>query len=301
MFHNELCSYEAVTKFGSIVVPIVFTIVVLLSLIGNILVLVILGLYENLKSLTNIFILNLALSDLIFTLGLPFCVSYYIWSWTFGDFMCKAMNFIFSAGFYSSTVFLMLMSIQRYLAVVHPLSDWNKRQRFAAILILAWTFSFAAALPDLLFSKVKVNSALSKNHYCEFNNIKAGAVFTYQQNILFVVAFSVMGFCYIRIIQTILRSQTNNRHRTRRLIFCIVVVFFVGWAPYNIVIFLRTYTDHRIKSLTECDVSSPLEYVFYVCKLLAFSHCFINPVLYVFVGVKFRNHLRKLLQKIFQS
>ncbi|KAL6483562.1 hypothetical protein MHYP_G00084340 [Metynnis hypsauchen] len=131
-----------------------FTIVVLLSLIGNILVLVILGLCENFKSLTNIFILNLALSDLIFTLGLPFWACSYIWSWTFGDFMCKGVNFVFSTGFYSSIVFLVLMSFQRCVAVLHPLSDWNSSQSFVVILILAWMFSFSAALPELLYSKV---------------------------------------------------------------------------------------------------------------------------------------------------
>ncbi|KAI4888234.1 hypothetical protein NFI96_027964, partial [Prochilodus magdalenae] len=96
------------------------------GLFGNVLVLLILGLYENLRSLTNIFILNLAVSDLIFTLGLPFWVCYYIWSWTFGDFMCQAVKFVPSVGFYSSTVFLMLMTIQRYVAAVHPQSVWNR-------------------------------------------------------------------------------------------------------------------------------------------------------------------------------
>ncbi|KAL6483563.1 hypothetical protein MHYP_G00084350 [Metynnis hypsauchen] len=112
------CQNEALIKAVSIVVPIFFTIVVLLSLIGNVLVLVMFRLFENLKSLTNIFILNLALSDLIFTLGLPFWACSYIWSWTFGDFMCKSVNFISSTGFHSSIVFLMLMSIECYVAVV---------------------------------------------------------------------------------------------------------------------------------------------------------------------------------------
>ncbi|KAK3518417.1 hypothetical protein QTP70_000600 [Hemibagrus guttatus] len=58
---------------------------VLLNLIGNILVLVTLAYYENVKSLTNIFILNLAVSDLLFTVGLPFWACYYIWGWTLGD------------------------------------------------------------------------------------------------------------------------------------------------------------------------------------------------------------------------
>ncbi|XP_035377049.1 chemokine XC receptor 1-like isoform X2 [Electrophorus electricus] len=298
---DGMCYKETVVKVGSITVPIFFSIVVLLSLLGNILVLVILGLYESLRSLTNIFILNLALSDLMFTFGLPFWACYYIWGWTLGDAACKTVNFVFSAGFYSSIVFLMLMTVQRYMAVVHPLSDWEKGQGFAVTPIIAWVVSIFAALPAILRSGVMPDPADSQKLYCEYNNITAYFIVIYQQNIFFVVAFSVMSFCYIRILQTILKSRTNKKNRTVRLIFCIVAVFFVGWAPYNVVIFLRSLTYHQIEPFTECDVTHHLDYALYVCQLLAFSHCCLNPVFYVFVGVKFREHLNAILQKIFQE
>uniref|UniRef100_A0AAR2KJX7 G-protein coupled receptors family 1 profile domain-containing protein n=2 Tax=Pygocentrus nattereri TaxID=42514 RepID=A0AAR2KJX7_PYGNA len=294
-----LCQNEALIKAVSTDFPIVLTIVVLLSLIGNVLVLVMFGLFENLKSLTNIFILNLALSDLIFTLGLPFWACYLMWSWTFGDFMCKSVNFIFSAGFHSSIVFLMLMSIERYVAVAHPRSDWNRWQGFV-FPVITWVFSFAAASPELLYSEVTPDPKDSKKRYCTYYSTEAIIGVTYQQNILFVVAFSVVGFCYIRIILTIPKSQRNNRNRTRRLIFSIVVLFFICWAPYNIVMFLNTLHFHQIDIFTSCDAFIHLDSALYVCKVLACSHCCLNPVLYVFVDVKFRNNLRMLLQKMFR-
>uniref|UniRef100_A0A8C2F710 Chemokine (C motif) receptor 1a, duplicate 1 n=1 Tax=Cyprinus carpio TaxID=7962 RepID=A0A8C2F710_CYPCA len=104
-YNDELCHKEVVVKVGSFVIPIFFTAVIVLSCIGNILVLVILALYESLKSLTNVFILNLAVSDLLFTFGLPFWASYYIWGWIFGDVGCKAVKFFFYVGFYSSVLF----------------------------------------------------------------------------------------------------------------------------------------------------------------------------------------------------
>ncbi|XP_026776721.1 chemokine XC receptor 1-like [Pangasianodon hypophthalmus] len=296
-----LCRKEAVAKVGSIVVPLFFSIVVLLSLIGNLLVLVILGIYENLKSLTNVFILNLAVSDLLFTVGLPFWACYYIWGWTLGDPACKAVNFFFYAGFYSSIVFLVLMTIQRYMAVVHPLSDWERGQGFALIPIIAWVVSIAAALPAPLYSSVQDDPEDSLKHYCEHNITAAYLTITYEQNCFFVCAFLIMGFCYVRILQTIFKTRTNKRHRSIRLVFCIVVVFYFGWAPYNLVIFLQTFTHHGIEFFTRCNVTHHLDYTEYVCKLLAFSHCCLNPVFYVFVGVKFRNHLKGILQKIFQT
>ncbi|KAI4888233.1 hypothetical protein NFI96_027963, partial [Prochilodus magdalenae] len=296
-YDDEICHKESVAKVGSIVVPIFFTVVVLLSLVGNVLVLLILGLYENLRSLTNIFLFNLAVSDLIFTLGLPFWACYYIWSWTFGNFMCKTVNFVFSVGFYSSTVFLIMMTIQSYAAVVHPQSVWKRLQRFA--LPIAWVFSFAAALPASLYSEVMADPADPNKHHCEYNSMKTTVGVTYQQNAFFIIAFLVMGFCSIRFLQGIIRLRTNNRDRAIRLISCVVLVFFVSWAPYNIVMFLQTLTFHQIEPFTDCDVTNRLEYVFYVCRLLAYFHCCVNPVLYVFVGVKFKNHLRTFLRKVF--
>ncbi|XP_036455121.1 chemokine XC receptor 1-like [Colossoma macropomum] len=295
----SFCLKETVAQVGSTAVPLLFSIVVLLSLVGNILVLVILGLYENLRSLTNIFILSLALSDLMFTLGLPFWSSQYIWGWTFGDAVCKGISFVFSAGYYSRIVFLMLMTIQCYVAVVHPLSDCERGQRVAAVPILAWVVSFGAAMPALLYSEVMGDPVDYNVFYCVFDSMAASVNATYQQNIFFVVAFLVVAFCYIRILQTICRR--NKRHRTIRLIFCIAGMFFVGWAPYNIVIFLHTLTEHEVEPFTDCDVSTYLDYALYVCQLLAFSNCCLNPVCYVIVSVQFRNHFKMVLRKIFRS
>ncbi|XP_062872155.1 chemokine XC receptor 1-like [Trichomycterus rosablanca] len=294
---DDLCEKEYVARIGSIAVPIFYSIVVILSLVGNVLVLVIISLYETLKSLTNIFILNLALSDLLFTLGLPFWGCYYIWGWTLGEVACKAVSFIFSAGFYSSIMFLVLMTIQRYMAVVHPLSGWEKGEHVALILIATWVVSISAALPALILSSVMSDQG---KLYCELESTEAYLAVTYEQNVFFICAFMVMSFCYIKILQTVFKSRTNKRHRTIRLIFCLVAVFFVGWAPYNLVIFLKTFTYHQIPFFTDCDVTHHLDYALYVCQLLAFSHCCLNPVFYVFVGVKFRNHLKVILQKIFQ-
>ncbi|XP_066528747.1 chemokine XC receptor 1-like [Hoplias malabaricus] len=297
---SDFCSREYVARVGSIAIPIFFTIVVILSLIGNVMVLVILALYESLKSFTNLFILNLAVSDLMFTLGLPFWACDYTWGWIFGDAVCKGVNFVFFIGFYSSILFLMLMTIQRYVAVVYPLSDWETCQKFTFVPVLAWVVSAAAAIPALMQSSVMSDLDDPTLLRCEPNSESGILVLTYLQNFFFVSAFVVMGFCYIRILQTVFGIQAQRRHRNIKLIFCIVVVFFVSWAPYNVVIFLQSLSRHGIEALLDCNVSDHLDYALYVFKFLAFSHCCLNPVFYAFVDVKFRNHLKMILQKVFQ-
>ncbi|XP_036378455.1 chemokine (C motif) receptor 1a, duplicate 1 [Megalops cyprinoides] len=301
-YGDEMCNKSGVIKFGSIATPIFFSVVIALSLVGNILVLAILALYENLRSLTNTFILNLALSDLVFTFGLPFWAFYHMWGWTLGEHACKAVNFIFFTGFYSSIVFLTMMTIHRYLAVVHPLSDFglNKCCYGITTSIVIWIMSFLAAVPALLFSEVQKDDHDPSVLRCEYRDKTWKIVGMYIQNVFFVLAFSVIAFCYIRILVTILRSRSHSRFRTVKLIFVIVVVFFVGWAPYNATVFLKSLTELSVNAFTDCSVSTGVDYSFSVCRLIAFSHCCLNPVFYVFVGVKFRNHLKMILHRVLQ-
>ncbi|KAF7696239.1 hypothetical protein HF521_006333 [Silurus meridionalis] len=134
-----------------ITIPIILSIFGLLSLIGNILV----SVYTRLQSLTSIFILNLALSDLLLTIRLPFWVSDYIWRLDLGDSVCKVYNFLSSAGFYSSMLFLVLMSIQRYMIVVHSLSGLKEGHIVTDVLTCVWVMSVLAALPITMHFKAQ--------------------------------------------------------------------------------------------------------------------------------------------------
>ncbi|XP_053287325.1 chemokine (C motif) receptor 1a, duplicate 1 [Pleuronectes platessa] len=299
---DVLCEKDDVVAFGSYVVPVFLSVVITLSLIGNILVLVILALYENLKSLTNIFILNLAISDLIFTTGLPFWAIYHIWGWIFSNILCKIVTFVFFIGFYSSILFLTIMTIYRYLAVVHPLSDLRIQKLTTGIFLslLMWMISIGAAIPSLLYSSViSIPHKDKHSRGCEYESTLWKSIAVSQQNIFFLVAFVVIGFCYIRILGKISQTRSHTKNRAVKLVLCIVAVFFIGWVPYNLVIFLRTLDDNLVPPFDDCEFSIQLDYAFHVCRLIAFSHCCLNPVFYVFVGVKFRSHLKSMLQQIF--
>ncbi|XP_049910651.1 chemokine (C motif) receptor 1a, duplicate 1 [Epinephelus moara] len=301
-YEDEVCEKAEVVKFGSIFIPVFFFVVIMLSLIGNILVLVILAMYENLKSLTNTFILNLAISDLVFTIGLPFWAIYHIWGWLFSEALCKIVTFVFFTGFYSSILFLTIMTIYRYLAVVHPLSGLSTPKLSTGIFVsfLLWIISIGAAMPSLLHSSlVSIPHNGSHSLGCEYDSTLWKNISISQQNIFFLVAFTVMAFCYIQILRRITRTRSHTKNRAVKLVFCIVAVFFLGWVPYNVVIFLRIMADNLVAPFDDCDASIDLDYAFYVCRLIAFSHCCLNPVFYAFVGVKFRSHLKSLLQRMF--
>ncbi|KAI4878307.1 hypothetical protein NFI96_019294 [Prochilodus magdalenae] len=301
-YEDETCNKTKVVQFGAIVTPLFFTVVVLFSLVGNVLVLWVLLRYEDLRSLTNAFLFNLAVSDLLFTAGLPFWASYHVTGgWTFGGPACKVVSFIFFVGFYSSAISITMMTVHRYMAVVHPLSViWNRRTHHCvSIPVVIWILSFGAACPHAIFTRT-TSQHLNNGSllYCDYDDINWKLAGIYQQNCFFLVSFFIITFCYTQILRQLCRPTAHPRHKTVRLIFCIVVVFFIGWAPYNVTIFLDSLISWNVSPFNECPISTSIDYTFYVSRLVAFSHCCLNPVFYGFIGIKFRSHLKNMLRTI---
>lgn len=282
---DEMCED---LQFTGVINPVFFSVVVFFSLLCNILVMVLLAKYENLRSLTNALILNLAVSDLIFTIGLPFWAYYHMHGWTLGQNACKIVSFIFYVGFYSNGIVLIMMTIHRYVLVVRPLSDFVTSRGFVGVLasVFIWSLGPLAASPALIFVQVDDDTCEYVDKYWKNFGI-------YQQNVMFLVTVVVFCFCYTQILCRLLRSPAQRRqHRTLKLISTLVLVFFIGWAPYNVLIFLWSVGSvHK-----DCESYTRWGYAFYVSRLVAYSHCCLNPVFYVFVGVKFKNHLKRMLR-----
>ncbi|KAM4821265.1 chemokine XC receptor 1 [Thomomys bottae] len=274
-------------------VTILYPLVLLFSLMGNSLVVWVLVKYENLEAFTNIFILNLCVSDLLFSCLLPFWISAHHLGWTLGDFACKLLNMAFSVSLYSSIFFLTIMTIHRYLSVIRPLSTLGIQTLHCRVLVIVtvWTTSILSSIPDAMFHKVSASK-------CDYSTTQAFIASVYQHNVFFLLSLGIVLFCNMQILKTLFQSRSKQRHRTLRLISTIVVIFFLSWVPYNLVLFLQTLLKMEI--LQGCEISQHLDLAMIVCRNLAFSQCCFNPVLYVFVGVKFRRHLKRLFRQIWQ-
>ncbi|XP_053499552.1 chemokine XC receptor 1-like [Ictalurus furcatus] len=186
-------------------------------------------------------------------------------------------------------VFLVLMSIQRYMAIVHPLSRWKKGRCFTCVVICAWVVSILAALPDTVHAVTYPDSGV-----CTYSSITALVAIKYEYIIVFVCAFLVMAFCYIRILQTIFKSPTNRRHRTTGLAFFLVATFFICWAPFTIMSFLETLTQQQTWF-----PSQVLKYIYaiYICKLLSLIQCCLNPMIYGLFGLIFRKTVLEIFRR----
>ncbi|NXA48114.1 XCR1 protein, partial [Nothocercus julius] len=288
---SNVCDKGNYFVFYTHLTTILYTLAFLLSLLGNTLVLWILFKYENLTSLTNVFIMNLCVSDLVFSCMLPFWVVDQSFGWIFGEFLCRAVNAVFSTGYYSGVFFLTLMTILRYLSVVNPLSTLRAQTQCCGFLVslAIWTCSILIVVPEVIHTTVQESVDGMKT--CDYTEWKWKKVDIYQRNILFLISFAVIVFCYVKILIILLGAKSRRKHRTVKLILIIVVAFFLSWAPYNILSFLTTFPSPT------CQYEKDSKLAFHISRKIAFSHCCLNPVLYVFVGVKFKRHLLRLFSQ----
>ncbi|XP_018954281.1 chemokine XC receptor 1-like [Cyprinus carpio] len=253
-----------------------------LSILGNGFLVCALTCYEGLNGATNLFMFCLALFDLLFTLTLPFWCVELLHHWVFGDVACKIMTGAYFVGIYGSLILLTAMTLDHFVVVVFR-SYWltrSQRLKFSKVACIgAWIISLIACRRDLTAANINTYSCESTSMYDE------KAVYYAQLILLFVVPFAIIAFCYTKILLTLMSMSTRQKCRTVILVLCIVIAFFIFWGPYHIIIVLMSIYD-----FDPCE-HYQLHVAYIICRILAFSHCCMNPALYILIG-KYRNLYR---------
>uniref|UniRef100_A0A3B4FUV9 C-C chemokine receptor type 2-like n=2 Tax=Pundamilia nyererei TaxID=303518 RepID=A0A3B4FUV9_9CICH len=290
-----------VKDFNKVFLTTLYSLVFIMGFIGNGLVVCVLVKHRNQCNLTDICLFNLALSDLLFVFTLPFFSHYVrVGQWTFGDFMCRLISGSHHIGFFSSIFFMVVMTLDRYMIIVHAHRVARYRTKRASIIltVLVWMLSLFVSLPDFIFRKAKEQE--SQGVECDYpEESKVWERYDlFTTNVLgLVIPVLVMAGCYSRIIPTLMSMRTAKKHRIVKLIICIVVVFFLLWAPYNISLFLKFFLEKEI-ILNDKVLDENIRLSITVTEALAYTHCCLNPIIYAFVGEKFMRRALQLLKKL---
>lgn len=293
-----------------ILVPIVYGSIFVIGIVGNGMVVAVIYCYMKLKTVANIFVLNLAVSDLTFLITLPMWATstakrYY---WPFGEFLCKASAGLVIFNLYTSIFFLMALSIDRYLAIVHPVQSRRFRTVvYARVTCVAiWLFAFALSLPTALTRDVhnisNLNGTVCGSLHNNIESLKELllAVGLMKSLLGFLVPFIVIISCYCLIgrallsARTIQKSSRSRDDEVLRMLAATVLAFFLCWAPHQVFHLMQVFTQ-----LTKAENCPLLEIIdtampFTIC-ISYFNSC-VNPIVYGFVGRNFRKNLVRLLR-----
>ncbi|MGH0129243.1 UNVERIFIED_CONTAM: hypothetical protein FKN15_024703 [Acipenser sinensis] len=242
-----------------------------------------------------IYIISLALADLLYLITIPFIVcTYFMKVWYFGDIGCRILFSLDFLTMHASIFTLTIMSTERYFAVLKPLDTVKRSKSYRkAIALLVWAASFLLTLPMIITIQLVQIGDKSICHPT-WNPLSYKIYITILFCTSIVAPGVIIGYLYIRLARTYWISQTATFKQTKRLpnqkvlylIFTIVLVFWACFLPFWIWQLIdQFYESFPVSSKAKRNIN-------YLTTCLTYSNSCINPFLYTLLTKNYKEYLR---------
>ncbi|XP_059198927.1 chemerin-like receptor 2 [Centropristis striata] len=288
-----------------IISVVIYIISFVLGLIGNGTVIWVTG-FKSKKTVNSVWLLNLALADFVFVLSLPFYIDYILrdFHWDFGVVMCKLNSFVSVMNMYASVLFLTVLSIDRYVSLIHL--NWCQKyrtiERAWIVCGCIWVLAAATSCPALIF---RDTMRLHDKVVC-FNNFHTQDGHTAaMRHIMIVVIRTTVGFLLpftaISVTGILLSIKVKRSGGSVRLssfsktVSAVILAFFLCWAPFH------TFSLMELSIHSSVYLHHILKAGFPLATSLGFFNSCINPLLYMLLGKKVRHILKRACLDITKS
>ncbi|KAM3830437.1 melanin-concentrating hormone receptor 1-like [Vipera latastei] len=266
----------------SLVLPIIYAFICASGVLANGLVIsVVLGCKP--KVVSDIYILNLAVADLLFLLGMPLIIHQLLQErgWVFGDFLCWAATTIDLNNQFSSVAILTLLCIDRYVAVVYSSTIGQRRtlRCTAMINVGIWVGSLILATPAMLYTRIFWDN---KTEICLIDLPGPRSIYwytLYQSLVAFLLPLLVITVLYsltlhhlFRAMHRVHRKASARSRKVTRMALTIIVAFFICWTPYHVL---------QLVNLTATP-SATFFYLYQATICLSYAHSCVSPILVIF-------------------
>ncbi|KAL5016445.1 hypothetical protein ScPMuIL_006034, partial [Solemya velum] len=299
------------------VLIVVYSITFLVGVSGNFLVCFALWRNRTMRTVTNIFIVNLALSDLTIILVClpPTLVADVTESWFMGQVMCKIVLYLMNVSVSVSVLTLGAISVERWYAICHPLQFKSTVHRARVIMIIIWLVAGCLAVPELVVGDIiravpaHITHLLISCRPGWDRNSQACYQFVLIA-VLYVIPLVLMAWMYAQIVVVLRRKdipgatmtstrpmiggkiftreeQIVSRNKAARMLITVVVVFAVCHFPvhlFNILRYTGALNDGNGKAISIMAL---------IVHWLPYYNSSINPVIYNFMSAKFRKEFRR--------
>ncbi|XP_007578985.1 B2 bradykinin receptor-like [Poecilia formosa] len=302
--NSNNCSHESV-DWSFTYVPAYILSISVLGIVFNFFVLMVFILHKKPCTVAEIYLSNLAAADLFLVSFLPFWAvsAWNKFDWILGLAMCKIVKVSILMNVYCSIYFLVLVSIDRYLAVVHPLSHGGMRRPKCAKIScgVVWILGLILSVPRLINTKLKHEDVKNKTACHEADPTISKTTELMILVLGFFIPISIISFCTVNILKA-LRNRSIQRVKTRKtdhkadtLVLVVLLAFLICWVPFH----LREVPTwlHKAGILTDCTSKEIQHFCGQIFTYLAFFNSVLNPILYVIVGRNFRDKLKELFKQ----
>ncbi|XP_012578176.1 PREDICTED: histamine H2 receptor isoform X1 [Condylura cristata] len=286
-----------------ITVSVVLTVLILITIAGNVVVCLAVGLNRRLRSLTNCFIVSLAVTDLLLgLLVLPFSAFYQLsCRWSFGKVFCDIYTSLDVMLCTASILNLFMISLDRYCAVTDPLRYpvLITPLRVAVSLVLIWVISITLSFLSIHLGWNSRNETSMVTHTVPKCKVQVNLVYGLVDGLVtFYLPLLVMCITYYRIFK-IARDQakrihhvsswkaaTVREHKATVTLAAVMGAFIVCWFPYFTVFVYRGLRgDDAINEVFEA-----------IVLWLGYANSALNPILYAALNRDFRTAYQQLFR-----
>ncbi|KAG8438964.1 hypothetical protein GDO86_005229 [Hymenochirus boettgeri] len=274
-----------------------YSLIILLGLVGNSLVIYMIVKYKNMRTVTNFFIANLAVADLMVdSLCLPFTLVYTLTDeWKFGPVLCHLIPYAQAMSVSVSTITLMVIALDRYWCIIFHLSSRISKNLSFIIISITWIAAAILAIPMAIFREYRYEDFLAiklKIAVCseKWADKRDATMYSLSMLILqYALPLSVICYAYVRIwfklknhVSPTPRSENQQRRKnTTKMLVMMVVVFAVCWLPFHI--YQLAFDLEWTLTVHENNLLYTIFHVIAMCST------FVNPFLYGWMNKNYRH------------
>lgn len=288
---------------SNMVFMMLYAVVCIIGLMGNTLVIYVVLRFSNMQTVTNMYILNLAIADECFLIGIPFLIAtMHMGDWIFGRVICKAFMVSTSITQFTSSIFLLIMSADRYIAICHHISSPKYRTPLVSRIVsmIAWVTSALIMLPIMLYGNIveKYNGGFTCNvlwpeshgHLPGFSFTIYSLVLGFAAPLCFIMTFYCMVIKKLRNVAkktNKVKGKRRSHRKVTKLVLTVITVYILCWLPYWISQVALISTPEKMCS-TRLEVT-----IFLLVGCLGYSNSAINPILYAYLSDNFKKSFLK--------
>ncbi|XP_066519474.1 hydroxycarboxylic acid receptor 2 [Hoplias malabaricus] len=270
----------------------------ILGLPGNVVALWLLGFKAPWKP-ANIYLLNLALADVLLLVGLPFRIDSVIREeWIFHDAFCRLNLFMLSVNQSASIAFMTVLVVDRFFRIVQPLHSIC-HMSIRCIVILSsviWAAVLTLRLPLLLNSHMRSsgNSSVSlcSDIYIWTESGVVMKVHTFLFVVEFVIACMLVLFFSVRVFYYLRDKAKLRKHRrvkrTMRLLLTIMIMFAFCFVPS----YITGLVSFFLKDFSSCSPYLVVDKMFSIFISFTYLNCALDLILYCLTSACFRDTIK---------